>query len=486
MSKKYQKLSYKFLLPIFLSLVFVGFALNYEITKSIKHTLLEQASNQVVNFVQLQASRHNIVASDYLLSNPEGIKHFDVLAQEVTTKDVIRVKAWDKNQAVVYSDDTNLIGKTFGANPELKSALTSGYASTEIAKPTAAENVDERNYKEFLEIYVPIIYKGSGSPIGVVEIYYKLNGLDNTLQTTQRNIAVIIAGSLAFLMIVISLLLSIFVLSPIKKLQNATAKISKGDLRHPVVSKSKDELGDLVTSFNHMLVGLQRLQQLKNEFVFIAAHELRAPVTTIKGYLSMLKEKPEDQEVYLEEVDKANQQLEQLVDDLLDIARADAGKLSFSVKPLNLNEVINESIEYFAPSAKEKDIHLEYVKSEQDYIIVADHKRLSEVVANIISNAIKYGNQAGYVSITHEIHEGSVSTHFTDNGMGISEEAKKNMFQKFYRSTEAQAAGIKGTGLGMYITKELVERMGGKISFYSTDQKGTTFVVDFPLAEQKV
>jgi signal transduction histidine kinase len=482
--QKYQKLTFKFLVPILIALVLVGFAINFLISKSVEQTLLNQVSAQIVDFVQLQAARHDITASDFETVNKTGNKHFTRLSKEVTTKDVIRIKAWDLNESVVFSDEKDLIGKNFGANAALKKALESGNASIEIAKPTAAENVKERQYNEFLEIYVPIMDNGPKS-VGVVEIYYKFNGVSETIHKTQQTLALILFGSLGVLAVIISLLLAIFIIRPINLLQAATAKIAKGDLSQPVKLSSKDEFGDLGRSFNHMLSGLQRLQQLKNEFVFIAAHEIRNPVTAIKGYLSLIKEDPKKQEQYLSELDRANKQLLQLTDDLLEIAKADAGKLSFNAHPVNIADAIEETIQRFGPAAENKGVTVQYEKEPQSLLIYADSNRLNEVIINLISNGIKYGNRGGYIRISHSITNGELHTEFEDNGMGISEEAKKHLFQKFYRSPEALATSEKGTGLGLYITKELVKRMGGNITFKSQLNEGSTFMISFRLRKHK-
>lgn len=234
---------------------------------------------------------------------------------------------------------------------------------------------------------------------------------------------------------------------------------------------------------------LRHLDKLKDEFVFIATHELKNPVTVMRGYLYMLNQKkfgeiPEKMKSPVEEMNNSNQQLVQLVNDLLQIARAEAKTIKIKTDPVNLCQIADEVINNVKPLADQKQLALQHkceVKGEQ---ILADSNRLKEILNNLVSNAIKY-SQTGIITISHsedEKKKNRVITSISDQGVGMSDEDQKKIFTRFFRSEEEANRGIPGTGLGLFIVKQLVERMGGKIWFTSEIGKGSTFSFSLPKA----
>lgn len=293
-----------------------------------------------------------------------------------------------------------------------------------------------------------------------------------------------------FSIIAVLFLASLFAarfVNPIKALEAGVAKIEEGKFDTKVEIKTRDELEELGGAFNKMAQGLKRLQELKNEFVFIAAHELRTPVTAIKGYLSLVFEGsagavPEKVRALLETVNKANERLIQLVNDILEIARSEAGRITIQVVSLDIRERITAILSEVKPLADEKRITVSYDASVSLPRVRADSARVAEVLMNLVSNAIKYNNTGGWVKVYHEWDGKFVTTHVEDNGFGMSPEDQAHIFEKFFRSQEGKIKDIQGTGLGLFITKELVEKMGGKIWFRSESGKGTRFSFSLPNA----
>ena len=284
--------------------------------------------------------------------------------------------------------------------------------------------------------------------------------------------------------VVLAFLFAARLLEPISKLEKSASEIEQGNFEKKVDIKTGDELEDLGAAFNKMTAGLRRLQELKNEFVFIAAHELRAPVTAIKGYISMILEGsagvlPETAKKYLEPVAQANERLIRLVNDILEIARSEAGRITIEVFAVDISHLIADTIEELKPLADEKKIALSYEQSKTLLVALTDTTRFKEIIINLISNAIKYNNEGGWVKIYNEDMVDMIATHVEDGGFGMSEEDQKHMFEKFFRAETGKTKAVIGTGLGMFITKELVEKMGGKIWFRSKEGSGSRFSVSF-------
>lgn len=241
----------------------------------------------------------------------------------------------------------------------------------------------------------------------------------------------------------------------------------------------------IIESYNDQ-TDRMRVDQLKNEFVFVAAHELRNPVTAIKLLLDIIFE---DKRLaiepvlrgYLDKVQEANTRLLQLVDDLLEVSRTEAGQLKIQVGPQDIVAHISGIIAEMRPSALTKNVVIDYAPPAKLPEVSADSNKLKEIVGNLISNAIKYNIDGGCVTISHEVAGKELVTRVADTGIGISDEDQKKLFGKFWRSEDLAVRAQAGTGLGLFIVKELVERMGGRIWVESKKGKGSTFSFSLPI-----
>jgi len=298
----------------------------------------------------------------------------------------------------------------------------------------------------------------------------------------------IVSFSVVVAVILISILLATLIVRPVRKLEDGTELVAKGKFDQPVIIKTGDELEELGAAFNRMMAGLKQLQELKDEFVFIAAHELRTPVAAMKGYLSLIldgiagpiTEKTKD---FIQKVVKANQRLIQLVNDLLEVSRSEAGRLTIKVAPVDIVEPIKTVLQELRPLADEKSIKMSYEPPPGLPRVLADADRVKEIMVNLVGNAIKYTLGASEVLVSHDIQGGYLLTYVKDGGIGISKEAQKRLFEKFYRVPDEKIKGITGTGLGLFIVKELVLKMNGKVGVSSEEGKGSIFAFSLPIAQ---
>ena len=263
---------------------------------------------------------------------------------------------------------------------------------------------------------------------------------------------------------------------PIEILKEGAARIAQGELTHTVSIHSGDELEELGKSFNVMGKGLQELEELQKEFVHIITHELRAPVTAIRGYVSLIKEGdagllPPQLTQYVDVIWQSAEHLSALINDLLDAARIESGKFSLDLKQEDLSKIVREIISEMTPLAKTRGMTITYTEAKLPQVN-ADAMRTKQVLVNLVSNAIKYGADNGTVSISHSVLNDEVTTSVANPGAGISAEQQTHIFEKFFRAGGSKAIG---TGLGLYITKQLVEKMGGSIGFRSEPDKETVF-----------
>jgi len=233
---------------------------------------------------------------------------------------------------------------------------------------------------------------------------------------------------------------------------------------------------------------IKEVDQMKDEFISIASHELRAPLTAIKGYLFLILEETYGK-ITNEEIKKglnktvvSVKRLEALVEDLLNVSRIEQKRMEVKNENIEIEPIIEEIVDQLKISADEKNLLLEYAKPKEKLPIVsADSERLKQALINLIGNSIKY-TEKGSVKITTKAEGDKLEIKIADTGIGMSAEEQKHLFEKFYRAQNEKTKKIIGTGLGLWITKQIIELMNGKIYLESMKGIGTQVTVKLNLA----
>ncbi len=231
----------------------------------------------------------------------------------------------------------------------------------------------------------------------------------------------------------------------------------------------------------------QRIERMKDQFVSTVSHELRTPLTSIRGSLGLITggavgELPTQATAMLKIAENNTQRLLILINDILDIQKIETGEISFSFKTLMLMPFIQQSIEENAAYGEQYGVIFNITESLADIQLLTDKNRLMQVMTNLLSNAAKFSIDGGEVDIAVTLHNSAIRIAVCDQGMGIPEKFQSKLFDKFTQSDAADTRKIGGTGLGLSICKATVEKLGGKISFESSEGVGTTFYVDLPRA----
>src|SRR3989344_4485898 len=231
----------------------------------------------------------------------------------------------------------------------------------------------------------------------------------------------------------------------------------------------------------------QELEEMKIDFVSMAAHELRTPLTAIRGYLSVLQEETQksmtkEQKSFLDKAFISSSQLASLVENLLSVSKIEKGAMKLEQEETDWKEVLEENFNNFIPLAKEKNIKFTLNNLDDLPKVFVDKFRVGEVISNLIANAINYTKTGGSVTVSAEANEKEVTTHVKDTGQGIPERAIPRLFTKFFRVSGVLEQGSKGTGLGLYISKAIVDMHKGRIWVESKIGIGSTFSFTVPLA----
>lgn len=245
--------------------------------------------------------------------------------------------------------------------------------------------------------------------------------------------------------------------------------------------------------FEHAILfrKLKEVDRMKDEFISIASHELRTPITTLKGFLSMTLEGDygklnEQGQKGLRIMEASVNRLGNLVEDLLNVSRIEQNRLIVKKEPINTKEILNSLVDEFALRMEEKNLKFKQDIPEDLPQILADEDKFRQVVINLLGNAVKYTKQ-GEVELIAKAGEDKMMTIMVkDSGIGMTAQEREKLFEKFYRIQGDETKGIVGTGLGLWITKQIVELMGGKIFVDSIKHVGSQFYFTVPIYNNEI
>ncbi len=264
--------------------------------------------------------------------------------------------------------------------------------------------------------------------------------------------------------------------------KNAMLYSEVQDLSENLEKKVDEQVKELKKAYEK----LQRIDKTKTEFMSIVSHQLRTPLSIIKGHLSMIKEgvyddDPEKRDSVLENVYEANERLIALVNDVLNVSRIQAGRVEINKEEADIEDIVRKTAERMRPSSDEKKIDLVFHEPETETPKVQiDISKTENVLLNLIDNAIKYTNE-GSVEVFLEKEESAIVVKIEDSGEGMSEEELKKLFETFSRGDAGKKNWIQGTGLGLYIARQFIEMQGGKVWAQSKGKgKGSQFFVKIP------
>jgi two-component system sensor histidine kinase BaeS len=287
----------------------------------------------------------------------------------------------------------------------------------------------------------------------------------------------------------VSLLLGVFLARTltrtVRELTVATRKVAKGDLEQQVPVRSKDELGELAASFNQMSADLTHSRNLRRQMTADIAHELRTPLTVVLGHAEALSEgqlppDPDTFDIIFDETKRLNR----LVEDLRTLSVSDAGELLLNQQKTPPLELLKRGAAARRSKAKVKDLALEVEASPGLPDLIVDPDRMTQVLVNLLDNAIRYTPSGGIISLFAKHTPEGVAIIVKDNGPGISKEDLPYVFERFYRGDKSRQREEGGSGLGLPIAKSLVENQGGDIQVESKVGAGTTFTIYLPVVSE--
>ena len=344
--------------------------------------------------------------------------------------------------------------------------------------------IEKNNKKYAIRILTyPVIV--DGYVISIIQVGTSLEFLFESLRKLLYIIAILLPIG-----IIISLFSGYFlaqrVLSPVRLITKKAKEISAENLDEKIsVNLPDDEIGELAKTFDSMMKRLKESFDELRQFSADVSHELRTPLTILKGEIELALKSDRDPEYYKKTLKSALEEVERLkriVEDLLFLSKAEAGKITYRLTKVDILDVILSVINVLKLPIKQKNIKLD-IKGEPETFVKGDENLLKQLIYNLVENAIKYNRKNGKIEIKIDRDEKYIILTIKDTGYGIPEEHLNKIFNRFYRVDKARTRSEGGLGLGLNIVKKIVELHNGKIEVKSKLNEGTTFVIYIPKYE---
>ncbi|MFQ5401164.1 MAG: sensor histidine kinase [Anaerolineae bacterium] len=299
----------------------------------------------------------------------------------------------------------------------------------------------------------------------------------------------VVAGLIAFLLaIMLALLIASSVARPLRRMAVATEAIAQGDYEQKLGLQGPEEVRRVAHSFNVMVDQVKTSQQAQRDFVANVSHDLKTPITSIRGWSQALLDgtavSPGEQQRAIGVIHSEADRMARMVTNLLDLARIESGQIQLAREPVDLAQLLADVHHSFLPSAQEKQIHLTLAAQPTPQVL-GDRDRLVQVLTNLVDNALAHTPEGGRVHLALRKHgDKAVEMAVQDTGRGIPEADLSRIFERFYQvdKSRARTGGRRGSGLGLAIVKELVEAHGGRILARSQEGRGSVFLVRLPIS----
>ena len=290
---------------------------------------------------------------------------------------------------------------------------------------------------------------------------------------------------LIVLVLCVTIIFSSKMIFPMKQLAFCLQKLAEGDLEEKIEVKGNYEVETIVDSVNHMLNDMRDTEKRRQEFVSNVSHELKTPLTSMKVLAeSLLGQQGLPEELYQEFLHDINSEIDRetkIITDLLNLVRLDREEGEMQIAQVSINELLQIVMKRLRPIAKTRNVEMIF-ESYRNVLAEVDEVKMSLVFTNLIENAIKYNKEGGMVKVTLNADHKCFTVRVEDTGIGIPEEARKYIFDRFYRVDKARSRQTGGTGLGLAITKSAIKMHKGSIKVSGKEGEGSVFVVRIPLS----
>lgn len=462
-----------------ISFVLTGIFMNY----SLNNMVTEQKAQQME-----EISERVVSALDVLLKNPvpQSPYFFASFIETLAENNDVLIWVTDADGDIIFYSDIpddiiNNLEKTDEGWPRLPderqySILGKEYEVGDFYGLFSGTGVDWVSYRQYFSISDVPPYNIEAN--GVILIHSRIPDIYKLKSTVI--IIFIISGLLGGLIsLIMSGLLSRRITRPINQIKLAARKVASGEYSGRIIIKGNDEIAELTDSFNDMVVALENLERMRRDFIGNVSHELRTPITTIKGYIDGILDgiiPPEKQEYYLAIVRDEVRRMQKMVNDLLDLARMQAGEVLLSMTDFDINELVRRCVISLQQMLIEKELEFKADFETERLFVHADMDSIQRVLINLIHNAIKFTPPKGEIRVRTYTEKEKATIVVEDTGSGIPKEELPNIFERFYKTDKSRSTDRSGVGLGLYIARNIIVSHNETIRAESEEGKGSRFI----------
>jgi len=461
---------------IFLTFIAV-LVLNFFVSLKLSHHFEQKITQELQSNAILVS---DILKTDLLEGQHQAIRQ---KSQALADKLNLRITIIDRQGNVVADSEKDPSEmENHKDRPEVITAVETGFGQSIRPSKTLGYNMK----------YVAVCAKDADQILGIVRFAVPLSEVQIQIRLIYR---VVLLGAMAAILIalIVAYFISKSITSPIAQMKETAQRIAKGDFSKKVRIKSKDELGELAKSLNIMsdelqqkIENLKQMDRIRTDFVANVSHELKTPLTLIKGYIETLEDKAIDDKEkvrkFVSIIKEHSSKLENIINDLLSLSELELSDNSIKKVEFDLKTLIDDLSLSFGHALAAKKQNLSIDSQGNDFKIKADPNKIEQVFVNLIDNAIKYTSRGGKIAVALFEQQDQFTVTVEDNGIGIPKEHLNRVFERFYRVDKARSRQLGGTGLGLSIAKHIVLAHKGKINIESQTNKGTTVSVTLPKA----
>lgn len=463
----FRRLLVYYITVMLLGFCFLAFALNFTLQELLYHKKeaeLYGQANQVINIIQ-NTNADNMKPT---LSIYRSVNHVKM--------DLMLIKSSDRPEKV-NKKKIKLLKKSEINDPNILDQVLNGKRIRQIGKFKHSSN------KKLLTIGVPV--RKNGKVTGALFLHTPVQEIPT--------------GEVSKLIIFCSVIISIPSIAalywvsrkisvPLVKMNSAAKGLGKGDFRKRLDINSDDEVGQLADTFNRMTSQLEQLEKMRKELIMNVSHELRTPLSAVRGFIQGIREgviPASDRDYYIDICYREINRLSSLLNTMLDLSAIESGRIELAPVTIRLDTLIESVVEAIKIRMDDKNIsfHSDFPDSAP-LKVHADPERLKQILFNLLDNAVRHTPEGGQIIIRSRQADGEVEVAVSDTGSGIHPEQLLHIWERFYTEDHARSSHRERSGLGLTITKQLIDRMNGRISVQSQPGKGTEFTFYLPSVPQ--
>lgn len=460
------------IIGVIVSLLFVNY------TVETKKTIISRCSSSVVNYMKNDCEINDKPSFDRAVNKEySAIRSFISMVSPFSDELIFMI--CDSSGLIMISDSNVPYGYIIENIPD--SDMESIRASHSMVEVELKGVFEKKHYS-----YATPYYGSNGEFLGTVVVSSSSQAMTDMVSVLAKTIIIT-----TLWVIVVAFLVCYIVternVKPLRNMTKAAKRFALGDFESRVEVKGKDEIAELAASFNSMAVQLASLEDTRRSFLANIAHDLRTPMTTISGFIDNILAgaiPPEKQDYYLEIVQKEVRRLSRLVSLLLDISRIEAGDRKFNFEKFDICEMARMILISFESKIDEKKLDVEFNCDEDNIIVVADKDAIHQVLYNICHNAIKFSYEKGKYIIDIKCKDKLVYVRVFNEGVGIPEDELPFVFDRFYKNDKSRGLDKTGVGLGMYITKTIMDSHNQSIRVDSEYGKYCEFEISLQKADK--